>query len=121
VQSPESTVELTFNGRIYVSSFASGTGAIFELRVDDEPSTVGRARATLRAAESGGGGVQASITGLFNGLPAGEHTASMWVRTSVSGAGSQAMVDPGCWSSDVLIVKEHTPFGSTNLPMLRAS
>lgn len=116
VQSPDSTVELTFNGRIFVSSFASGTGAVFELRVDDDPSTVGRARASLRTVQAGGGGVQTSITGLFTGLPAGEHTASMWVRTSAGGAGTQAMVDPGCWSTDVLIVKEHTPLGFTHLP-----
>jgi hypothetical protein len=118
VHSPDSTVELTFNGRIFVSSFSSGTGAVFELRVDDQVSSVGRARANLRTAQAGGSGVQTSITGIFTGLPAGEHTASMWVRTSTGGAGSTAMVDPGCWSTDVLIVKEHTPFGFTHLPMV---
>lgn len=116
VQSPDSTVEATFNGRIFVGSFTAGTGAVFELRVDNAPSTVGRARANLRAAQAGAGGVQTSITGLFSGLSAGSHTASMWVRTSAGGAGSQAMVDPGCWSTDVLIVKEYTPFGFTYLP-----
>jgi hypothetical protein len=116
VQSPDSTVEITFNGRIFVSSFASGTGAVFELRVDDTATTEGRGRANLRAAEAGGGGNQASITAIFKGLSAGEHTASMWVRTSPGGAGNQAMVDPGCWSSDALIVKEYTPFGFTYLP-----
>jgi hypothetical protein len=116
VQSPDSTVEMTFNGRIFVGSFASGTGAVFELRVDDTASTVGRARANLRAAEAGGGGVQASINAFFTGLAAGEHTASVWVRTSAGGAANQAMVDPGCWSTDVLIVKEYTPFGFTYLP-----
>lgn len=116
VQSAESTLELTFNGRIFVGSFASGTGAVFELRVDDTASTVGRARANLRTAQAGAGGVQTSITGLFTGLPAGTHTASMWVRTSAGGAGNQAMVDPGCWSTDVLIVREHVPFGFTHLP-----
>lgn len=116
VQSPNSTVELTFNGRIFVGSFTSGTGAVFELRVDDAASTVGRARANLRSIQAGGGGVPASITGLFTGLPAGEHTASMWVRTSTGGAANQAMVDPGCWSTDVLIVKEYTPFGFVYLP-----
>jgi hypothetical protein len=120
VQSPDSTVELTFNGRIFVGSFASGTGAVFELRVDDEASSVGRARANLRAAQAGGSGVQTSITGIFTGLPAGEHTASIWVRTSAGGSGSQALVDPGCWSTDVLIVKEHTPFGFTYLPTVSA-
>lgn len=116
VQSPDSTVNLTFNGRIFVGSFASGTGAIFELRVDDAVSPLGRARANLRAAEAGGGGVHVTITGSFTGLSAGEHTASMWVRTSNGGAATQALVDPGCWSSDVLIVQEYLPFGFTFLP-----
>jgi len=116
VQSPDSIVEVTVNGRIFVGSFSAGTGALFELRVDDQPSTTGRARANMRTAEAGGGGVQASITGFFSGLEPGNHTASMWVRSSNSGAGNQAMVDPGCWSSDVLIVKEHLPMGFTYLP-----
>jgi hypothetical protein len=120
VQSPDSAVELTFNGRIYVGSFASGTGAVFELRVDNTPSSVGRARSNLRAAEAGGGGIQTSITGVFNGLEAGEHTASIWVRTSPGGAANQAVIDPGCWSTDVLIVNEYTPFGLTHMPILRA-
>lgn len=118
VQSPDALVEITFNGRIFVGSFASGTGAVFELRVDDAATTQGRARANLRASEAGGHGNQATITGIFTGLAAGNHTASMWVRTSVSGAGTQAMVDPGCWSSDALIVKEYPPFGYAYLPSL---
>ncbi len=116
VQSPDSIVELTFNGRIFVGDFSSGTGAIFELRVDDEASTVGRARSSLRLSEEDDNGVQTSMTGLFTGLSAGEHTASMWVRSSTIGAGINAMVDPGCWNTDVLIVKEHTPLGFTHLP-----
>jgi hypothetical protein len=113
--------ELTFNGRIFVGSFTSGTGAVFELRVDDVPSTIGRARANLRTAQAGGGGVPVSITGIFSGLAAGPHTASMWVRTSAGGAANQALVDPGCWSTDVLIVKEHLPYGASFLPAIRSS
>lgn len=77
VQSPNSTVELTFNGRIYMGVITSGSGAVFELRVDDVATGMSRARANLREAEAGGGGRQASITGYFSGLAAGEHTASM--------------------------------------------
>lgn len=117
VYSPDSIVELTYNGRIYVSSFISGTGAVFELRVDDFPTSESRARANLRTAEAGGGGVPVSITGYFPGLVAGDHIASMWVRTSAGGAGNTTMLDHDCWSSDVLIVKEYTPFG---FPFFRA-
>lgn len=115
VQSGDSMVEATFNGRIFVESFANSTGAVFELRVDDLPSGEGRARAIVKTAEAGNDGLPVSFTGLFTGLPAGEHTASMWVRTFY-GSASSAMVDPGCWSADVLIVKEYTPFGFAYLP-----
>jgi len=118
VNSQESEVELTFNGRIFVGNFSAGTGAVFELRVDDVASTVGRARANLRTSEAGGGGQPVSISGIFRALPVGAHTASMWVRTSLSGAATQAMVDPGCWSTDVLIVREFLPFGMSYLPYI---
>ena len=117
VNSPDSLVELTFNGRIFVESFSSSTGAVFELRIDDTPSTIGRARANLRAAQVGGGGEQVSITGMFRGLSVGSHSASMWART-IFGTATGARLDPGCWSTDVLIVKEHLPFGVSFLPMI---
>lgn len=100
-----SKVEAIFEGRIYVASFASGTGAVFELRVDDT-AVLGRARANLRAAQAGAGGVQATFSGIWKGLAKGTHTLSMWVRTSTGGSGSDAMVDPGCWSTDKVVVKE---------------
>ena len=40
---PDSIVEITFNGRLFVGSFdASSTGAVFELRVDDMATAAGR-------------------------------------------------------------------------------
>jgi hypothetical protein len=101
---PSSTIEITFNGRICVIS-VTGEGAEFELRVDDAATTNGRARANIRSAEAGFDGVPVSITGIFTGLSSGSHTVSIWVRTS-TGTGSDAAVDPGCWSTDHIIIKE---------------
>jgi len=100
-----SMVEVTFEGRIFVSSFAAGTGAVFELRVDDA-AVPGRARANLKAAEAGGSGHMAAFSGIWTGLAKGTHTVSMWVRTSSGGSGTDAYVDPGCWSTDKVVVKE---------------
>jgi len=101
-----STIEVTFNGRIAVLSMDSGSsGAIFELRVDDTATTNGRARAPLKLAEVGGNGIPVSMTGIFTGLAAGSHTVSVWVQGAFAG-GSNALVDPGCWSSDHVVVKE---------------
>ncbi|MEN8230770.1 MAG: collagen-like protein [Bacteroidota bacterium] len=101
-----SFIEATFNGRIAVTGSFGGSGARFELRIDDVPSSVGRARASLKASEGGNDGITVSITGIFTGLTAGTHTVSMWVA-GTSGTTTNLMTDPGCWSSDVVIVREY--------------
>lgn len=99
-----SRLDITFNGRIYVKSII-GTGALFELRVDNLATTNGRARANLKAAEVGTDGLPVSIIGIFTGFGAGNHTVSLWVAAS-SGSGTVGGMDPGCWSSDHVVVKE---------------
>lgn len=101
---PGSRLEITFNGRIYAVS-VTGTGAKFELRVDDVATSNGRATASYKSAEVGSTGVTVSMTGIFTGLKMGSHTISMWVKTS-NGTGTYGGVDPGCWSTDHLIVRE---------------
>jgi hypothetical protein len=104
-----STIEVTFNGRTYVTGMSFGAlGAIFELRVDNTATLNGRARASYRYSEaSNGAGVQTSITGIFTGLAAATHTVSMWVQAAGAGAsGTGAQLDPGCWSTDHVVVKE---------------
>jgi hypothetical protein len=113
--SAESTVEATFYGRIDADTIVGTTGAVFELRIDDLPSPVGRARAVLRTTELTNG-VQASMSAVFTGLAVGEHTVSIWVRAGGSGSGTGGRVDPGCWSSDHIIVREYTPFGAVFFP-----
>ncbi len=96
-----SLMELTFNGTLYIRT-KEGTGARFELRVDDQPTTLGRARAAIKITEVA---QQVSITGLFENLSIGSHTVSMWV-SGAHGGGTLALVDAGCWSTDVIITKE---------------
>ena len=102
-----SVVEVVFEGRIGAATL-SGTGAAFELRVDNNPPSLGRARATLRSTDTGFSGIQVSITGIFTGLSTGTHTISMWVRTS-SGTGTDATVDPGGFGNDHIIDLENHP------------
>ena len=104
-----STIEVTFDGRIYVTTMSFGSpGAIFELRVDGAATSNGRARASFRSSETGNGaGVQTSVTGIFTGLTASAHTVSMWVQAVGAGAsGTGAQLDPGCFSTDHIVVKE---------------
>jgi hypothetical protein len=100
-----SDLEVTFEGRIHATS-VTGTGAHFELRVDNVATTNGRARANVKASETSyADGVPVTITGLFTGLATGSHTVSMWIAAS-SGTGTYAAVDPGCWGDDHLILRE---------------
>ncbi len=101
----DSTIEVTFNGRIGATS-TTGVGARFELRIDDGATTEGRAQAILRASEMGlNAGTPVSITGIFTALGPGTRTVSLWV-SGVSGTASQVRVDGGCWSSDHVVVRE---------------
>lgn len=105
--SSSSIVEAVFNGRIAVTgSFVGSTGATFELRIDNSASKAGRARAVVKADEGGNSGVPVTMTGIFSGLSLGNHTFSIWVKT-LYGSVSEAMVDPGCWSTDVVVLKEY--------------
>ncbi|WP_374687535.1 hypothetical protein [Promineifilum sp.] len=118
VQSPDSLVELTFYGRIY-ASFTNGTGLRYELRVDDAPTTLGRIRAILKSAEVGGGvGRNATMGGFYEGLAAGTHTVSIWAQTANGTDSDTVMFDAGCWSSDVVTIKEYLPFGTIALPAI---
>lgn len=102
-----STIEITFNGRLAVGSLTSSNGAIFELRVDDTPTTNVWARAAVKSSEVGIDGVQSSITGIFTGVGAGNHILSMWVQAVNSGgSGTSPYIDPGCWSSASFVIKE---------------
>lgn len=100
----DSVVEVSFHGRIAVNSMA-GTGAVFELRINDAATSTGRVRAVIKQAEQGLSGINASMNGVFTNLAAGTHTVSIWVQ-GANGSGTSAYVDPGCWSADQIVIKE---------------
>lgn len=118
VQSADSLLEITFEGRIDVDSM-TGNGVRFELRVDDAPSPYGLARALVRSDEVGNaGGIHASFTGMFDSLAEGEHTLSLWAQATNNGTATGVRVDPGCFSTDHVVIKEYLPFGTLALPFI---
>ncbi len=98
-----STIEATFYGTILLST-STGSGAQFELRIDDTASSIGRSRTPITTSDVGNI-VHISISGIFTNLGAGSHTVSMWARV-LSGTGTNAGVAPGCYNTDHVIVKE---------------
>ena len=106
VNTPGTTAIITAHGRFGIGSLDSGTGAVFEIRVDDVGPLSGKARPTVRANEVGlNPAVPDSATGFFPGLSVGPHDVSIWVRGGSFGSGEDAMIDPGCWSADHLLVE----------------
>ncbi len=94
----------TYTGRVTALQL-SGTGAVFELRIDNAPTTLVYARNPIKASEAGTDGVNATIQGVFPGLAAGNHVLSMWV-VGANGPGSRAYLDPGCWNAASVVVQE---------------
>lgn len=86
--------EINFSTTLYTAS-STGTGTVFELRVDDKPTTLGRATALTRQP---GAYITAHLQGVFPGLSAGTHTVSIWAL-STNGNATQAMYDAGCFNS----------------------
>ena len=86
-------------GLEYATTFDIGTlddgatAVAFEMRVDNEPTSLGSAILLLK---QGGPDTPGTITGYFPGLSAGEHTVSIWAKT-FNGPGTEAFVDPGCY------------------------
>lgn len=90
-------VELNVQTNIYVGSFGSGTnGMVYELRIDDVPTAIGKATALSRSA---GSFDPVMFIGVFNGLSAGSHTVSLWARATNNGSATNVMWDAGCFNS----------------------
>jgi hypothetical protein len=123
VENSASLVEVTHNGRLLVNNITGTTGVYFELRVDDTNGIavtpgVPSGLALVRAVEINQY-VTSSFSGYWQDLSAGTHTVSIWVRAaSGAGQGDNALIDPGGWASNIVIVKEYLPFGATFLPLI---
>lgn len=102
VQSAESLIEVTFNGRLDVDSM-TGNAVRFELRGDETGND---------------GGIHATMTGIFTGLSPGTHTLSLWAQVTNSGTATGVRADPGCFGADHAVVKEYLPFGTIALPLI---
>lgn len=105
-QAADSTIELTYSGRLFAQSLTSSNAAIFELRVNNNPTATGRIRALVRSNEVAGTGVNAVMNGVVTGLATGIHTVSIWVRAANNGSGTDAYTDPGCYGTAQVLVKE---------------
>lgn len=85
-------IKLTLQTNVYVTTLTGATGVVFELRVDDAPTSVGNATSLIRTS---GTFDPVTITGIYTGLSAASHTVSLWVKTT-NGTATTAGWDEGC-------------------------
>jgi hypothetical protein len=116
VENESSLVEVTHQGRLLVESFSGTNSVYYELRVDNLTGSGTSGLAQYRYQDAGQY-IPITFSGYWYNLTPGTHTVSMWVRTS-SGTANNAFLDPGGWASNLAIVKEFLPFGTTYLPSI---
>ncbi len=101
-------VELAVQTVLNVVSFGTAAGVVFELRVDNTATTIGVSSVLLRAP---GTMTPVTLVGIFENLPAGVHTVSLWARgAGGTGTASNASWDSGCFNSagvNNVLVKEY--------------
>lgn len=104
--SVSTVAEIILQTNIFAAIFTGSTGVIYEMRVDDNATSLGNATALLRNANSS---EPVMITGIFQGLLTGTHTVSLWAKTA-SGTASTVYYDAGCFNSlgtNNVLIKEY--------------
>jgi len=86
----------------YSAVLDGATSVVFELRVDDEPSTVGQATYMVRDDDLHFD----DLTGVFEGLSPGDHTISLWAK-GVNAPANTARINSGCFpdANNVLVTQ----------------
>ncbi len=101
----DTKIELNMQSSFSISTLSASYGVVFELRVDDLPTTNGNARALIGYQQIN----NTSIFGLFTNLTQGYHTVSIWARAlTISGGttGTASNFYVGCNETANLTVKE---------------
>lgn len=96
-----SRIEVTLNALVLGGNFSGTNGVQFQVRIDGNPPTQGNLGAitTTNTREF------LSIFAVFEGLPAGSHTVSVWARSAPAGTSNGVTLDAGGWGGRI-IVKE---------------
>lgn len=96
----DSVIELAYNGNASYGSLSSGLGLLFELRVDGAGPDV-KSRGSIQAAI--GSPALISVKSIYENLPSGTYTVSMYVQAPNSGSTvTNVLLDPGGWGARIL-------------------
>jgi hypothetical protein len=96
----DSTIEVTVSGRATGGATSGSTGLLFQIRVDNNPATVGNEAGIFDTIAT----QFITMFSVFSGLAAGSHTVSVFCRTQ-GGGPTNVFLDAGTLGGRV-IVKE---------------
>jgi len=95
----DSQVEVYLNSRFGVGDI-NGAGVKFMVRMDDVIDPDYDNKASIRNANSD---EFESIFAVFENLPAGNHTVSVWALAPNGGSATSVLVDPGGWEGRIIV------------------
>ena len=93
-------IEVYVNSRFSVGTL-SANGVRFQVRVDNNTPDFDNQGSILTSNTS----EFLSVFAVFENLPAGNHTVSIWARAAPSGSATSVLVDTGGWGGKI-VVKE---------------
>jgi len=94
-------IEVYVNSRFMVGKINGSGGVEFQVKVDNKMPTFGNQGSILKSNSS----EFLSIFAVFQNIPAGNHTVSLWAQAPPSGSATSVLADPGGWGG-MIIVKE---------------
>ena len=94
-------IEVYVNSRFMVGTITGAYGVRFQVRVDNKTPDFDN-QGSIRRSNTA---EFLSIFAVFENLPAGNYTVSIWAKAAQSGSATSVLVDPGGWGGKI-IVKE---------------
>ena len=98
---PNTRLEVHVNSRFSIGTLTGGNGVRFQVRIDNSTPNFDNMGSILTSNTAD----FLSIFAVFENIPAGSHTVSLWAQAAPSGSATAVTVDPGGWGGKI-IVKE---------------
>jgi hypothetical protein len=99
----DTEIEVYVNSRFRIESLAAN-GVRFQVRIDDVTMPDCDNLGSIRTADTQ---EFQSIFAVFENLPAGTHTVSIWAEAAPSGSATGVLVDPGGWGGKIIVKVVH--------------
>lgn len=95
----DTEIEVYVNSRFFIGSL-NANGVRFQVRIDDVNTPDYDNQGSIRSSNTA---EFQSIFAVFQNIPAGSHTVSIWAQTAPTGSASDVLVDDGGWGGKMIV------------------